>query len=38
MTFTTFYLAMVVVAFSTFALTMGGVGIWCAQDKAPARK
>ncbi len=38
MTFTTLYLTMVVVAFSTFALTMGGVGIWCAMDKAPVRK
>lgn len=38
MTFTTLYLAMVIVAFSTFALTMAGVGIWCALDKAPASK
>ncbi len=38
MTFETLYLALVVVSFSTFALILGGAGIWCALDKASARK
>ncbi len=37
MTFSTLYLTMVVASFTVFALTMGGVGIWCAMAKAPAR-
>lgn len=38
MTIETLYLAMVVVSFSTYALILGGAGIWCALDKAPARQ
>ncbi len=37
MTISTLYLAMVVVAFSTFAVTMGGVAIWSSMGKARAR-
>lgn len=38
MAFSTIYLAMVVASFTVFALTMGGVGVWCAMEKAPARQ
>jgi len=37
MSFGTLYLAMVVTAFSSFAVALGGVAIWSARTKAPAR-